>query len=374
MVKSTSKRLENLNQTTAEILSGREPGQGVLPSRPAPMLRPRLVNLHPDQIEVRSPVQTRPPFDPEQDPQDVEFVQSIRKHGVLQPVLAYALPEGSGYGLIAGHRRVDAVRSLGMDSLPAILLPGPPEPESRDVWTALENLQRKDLKPLEKAEQLQQLAARYNYTQKELAAMVGLSPAQVSHLLSLLSAPPEVKEAVNAGRLGVRNAREVVRLPEQSRREVLEMAKRGIKLSAALKTAAAPAEEPASPLSPQPAPTQPVAKSSLPPEAGPLEQLLGESASLFARELEAAPFGIDPLSVRQTLLAGLWLAAERDLVQAWQAYRDLPDIARASVEKLLLELHRLSVLQAHTRRPYAFEPVRVVLHLAVQALLPEKTK
>jgi ParB/RepB/Spo0J family partition protein len=358
MPETNTSRFENLDALAADVMSGWASNHTSTPSRP------RLVQVRPDQIVARSPIQTRRAFDPEGDPEDVEFVHSIRQHGVLQPVLTYMLPEGKGYGLIAGHRRLDAAIHLGLEAVPAIMLPATPAEEMRDVWTALENLQRKDLKPLEKAEQIRRLIDRYHYTQRDLARLIGVSQAQISHLLNLITAPPEIQEAVNAGRLGVRNAREVVRMPEEARRSVLEMTATGIPVTAAFEMVAPPA-------SGQAAKTARADKSG--PASNPVETLLGAQISLFAQGLKKVPNKGEISGAGQLLLAGLWLSRGNDMAQAWDNYRALPQSVRTIVEKILIDLHRLSMLARHSHKPQRFEPALAALILIVKTLFQERS-
>jgi ParB family chromosome partitioning protein len=116
-----------------------------------------------------------------------ELTQSIRDHGLLQPIIVKRRSE-DGYLLVAGERRFRASRSAGLKKIPALIT------EGDELELALvENLQRQDLKPLEEAEAFQALAERFHYTQEQLAAAVGKSRVSIAESLSLLSLPETIR-------------------------------------------------------------------------------------------------------------------------------------------------------------------------------------
>ncbi|MDI6895378.1 MAG: ParB/RepB/Spo0J family partition protein [Bacillota bacterium] len=140
-----------------------------------------------------------------------ELAQSVRAHGVLQPVLVR--PVSGGYELVAGERRWRAAVMAGLSSIPAIV---------RDVGEAerlelalVENLQRQDLNPMEEAGGFRQLMERFGYTQEQLAARVGKSRSYVANALRLLGLAPAVQEMVEAGRLSAGHARALLAISEQ---------------------------------------------------------------------------------------------------------------------------------------------------------------
>ena len=117
-----------------------------------------------------------------------DLAESIRKRGVLQPVIVRPEPEG-GYTLIAGERRLRASRRAGMNQIPAIMS------EDDLLEVALEeNVQREDLSPLEEAEALSLLASERGLSHGDLAAVINKSRPYVSNTLALTRFPDDIKK------------------------------------------------------------------------------------------------------------------------------------------------------------------------------------
>lgn len=139
-----------------------------------------------------------------------ELAESIRQHGVLQPLLVRPLP-GGGYQLVAGERRYRASRIAGLREVPVVIR------ELSDVETMeiaiIENLQREDLNPIEEAEGLQALIDRCGFTQDQVAASVGKSRPAIANSLRLLRLPPEVREMTKSGTISAGHARALLGLP-----------------------------------------------------------------------------------------------------------------------------------------------------------------
>ena len=133
-----------------------------------------------------------------------ELAQSIKQHGVLQPLLVRPIPSG-GYQLVAGERRWRACRIAGLTKVPVVIK------ELTDTETMeiaiIENLQREDLNPIEEAEGLQALIDKCGYTQEEVAASVGKSRPAIANSLRLLRLPPEVREMTKNGEISAGHAR-----------------------------------------------------------------------------------------------------------------------------------------------------------------------
>lgn len=133
-----------------------------------------------------------------------ELADSIRQHGVLQPLLVRPLPEGH-YQLVAGERRWRAARMAGLSEVPVVVK------ELNDTQAMelaiIENLQREDLNPIEEAEGLQALADKCGYTQEEIAASVGKSRPAIANALRLLRLPQEVREMTKDGIISAGHAR-----------------------------------------------------------------------------------------------------------------------------------------------------------------------
>jgi ParB family chromosome partitioning protein len=133
-----------------------------------------------------------------------ELAESIRQHGVLQPLLVRPLPAG-GYQLVAGERRWRASRMAGLSEVP-VVVKELSDTEAMEL-AIIENLQREDLNPIEEAEGLQALADKCGYTQEEIAASVGKSRPAIANSLRLLRLPEDVREMTKNGEITAGHAR-----------------------------------------------------------------------------------------------------------------------------------------------------------------------
>lgn len=133
-----------------------------------------------------------------------ELAESIKQHGVLQPLLVRPIPSG-GYQLVAGERRWRACRMAGLNKVPVVIK------ELTDTETMeiaiIENLQREDLNPIEEAEGLQALIDKCGYTQEEVATSVGKSRPAIANSLRLLRLPQEVRDMTKNGEISAGHAR-----------------------------------------------------------------------------------------------------------------------------------------------------------------------
>lgn len=133
-----------------------------------------------------------------------ELAESIKLHGVLQPLLVRPMPDG-GYQLVAGERRWRASRIAGLTEVPAVVR------ELSDAQVAelalVENLQREDLNPIEEALGYKELAEKFDYTQEEISNLVGSSRPAVANALRLLTLPKEVIELIEKLELSPGHAR-----------------------------------------------------------------------------------------------------------------------------------------------------------------------
>ena len=150
--------------------------------------------------------QPRKQFDPDA---LADLADSIREHGIIQPLTVRKLQSGY-YQIIAGERRWRAARMAGLDQVPAIVI----EADDRKAMelAMIENLQREDLNPMEEAEGYQQLMTQYNLTQEETAQRVGKSRSAVANALRLLNLCPPVRAMVEDGRLSNGHARTILPL------------------------------------------------------------------------------------------------------------------------------------------------------------------
>ncbi len=145
-----------------------------------------------------------------------ELAESIRLHGVLQPLLVRRLPDG--YELIAGERRWRAARLAGLASVPAVVR-GDAGNDEQLVLGLIENLQRADLDPIEEARGLRRLTEDFGLTHEEVAQRIGKHRVSVTQSLRLLAACPAVQSAVGAGVITAGHARALVALDGQSAQE-----------------------------------------------------------------------------------------------------------------------------------------------------------
>jgi ParB family chromosome partitioning protein len=179
-------------------------------SRDGGAMVPQMIDV--DQIRPsRQQVRTR--FDAE--PLG-ELADSIRTHGVLQPLLVRRLMDG--YELIAGERRWRAARMAGLSSVPAVVRKDAQSAESL-VLGLIENLQREDLDPIEQARGLHRLTEEFGLTHEEVAARIGKNRVSVTQSLRLLSASPAVQSAVGAGAISAGHARALVALESAAAQE-----------------------------------------------------------------------------------------------------------------------------------------------------------
>lgn len=151
-----------------------------------------------------SPWQPRRVFD---DVALQELADSIRAHGIIQPLICRASPAG-GYELIGGERRMRAATEIGLKEVPIIVM----EAADRDAaeMALVENLQREDLNIVEEAEGYRALADGFGMTQVEIAERVGKARASVANTMRLLELPDEVKQLLGSGLLSVGHAKVIL--------------------------------------------------------------------------------------------------------------------------------------------------------------------
>lgn len=150
----------------------------------------------------------------------VTLAESVRQHGVLQPILVRPLENGS-YQIVAGERRWRAARMAGLTEIPAVIK------ELTDKETAqialIENLQREDLNPVEEALGYQGLMNDYDMTQAEVANVVGKSRSTVTNSLRLLELCDEVKNMLENGELSTGHCKAILGVADEKKQ--LEIAK-----------------------------------------------------------------------------------------------------------------------------------------------------
>jgi ParB family chromosome partitioning protein len=161
--------------------------------------------------------QPRRRFDPAQ---IAALARSIGAQGVLQPLLARPYPARSGYyELVAGERRLRALRLLGWAEAPVLVRQ---IPDTGLLEAALvENLQREQLTPIEEAGAYRDLLSRHGYTQETLAERLGRDRSTIANMMRLLALPPSIREDLDAGRLTIGHARALLAVSDPRRQQAL---------------------------------------------------------------------------------------------------------------------------------------------------------
>ena len=177
-------------------------GQGPAPANATP--QPVASEIPLERVSPNRQ-QPRTSFDPEG---LSELAASIRRHGVLQPIVVSRTADG--YELVAGHRRVLAARLAGKTSIPAVVRD---EVSDRLELALIENLQRTDLNAIEAARAYKLLMETYELTQEQLAERLGKSRSAVANTLRTLSAPQPLQDAVLEGKIGEGHLRALLSLP-----------------------------------------------------------------------------------------------------------------------------------------------------------------
>jgi ParB family chromosome partitioning protein len=170
----------------------------------------QLIQVPVDQIDP-NPFQPRRYFSPE----DITaLADSLRQHGVLQPILVREA--GPRYQLIAGERRLRASIEAQLHDIPARVL----DLDDQRVFelAMVENLQREDLNAIDKATAFRQYLERYGGTQEELASRLGLDRSTVSNLIRLLELPEAIIEAVRKSVISQGHARALLGMPDDDNR------------------------------------------------------------------------------------------------------------------------------------------------------------
>jgi ParB family chromosome partitioning protein len=142
-----------------------------------------------------------------------ELRDSIQRHGILQPIVVRRVQ--GGYELISGERRWRASKQAGLNRIPAIVRDEVSDAEMLEL-ALVENVQRKDLDPIERARGFKALMEKLSLTQQGIADRVGLKRTTVANHLRLLELPTKVQEAVGSGLLSMGHARALLGLPTAS--------------------------------------------------------------------------------------------------------------------------------------------------------------
>ncbi|NLP15282.1 MAG: ParB/RepB/Spo0J family partition protein [Clostridium sp.] len=141
--------------------------------------------------------------------------ESIKKHGVVQPIIVKK--EDNTYRIVAGERRWRAARMAGLKSVPVIIR----ELSNKQVMEValIENLQREDLNPIEEAEAFEKLLNEYNLTQEELSESIGKSRSAISNTIRLLGLPEKIKSCLINQEISSGHARAILSIEDKNLQE-----------------------------------------------------------------------------------------------------------------------------------------------------------
>lgn len=142
----------------------------------------------------------------------LELSQSIRNHGIIQPLVVKK--DCSEYIIIAGERRYRAAILAELKEVPAIIM-DISEQKSKEI-ALIENLQREDLNAIDEAEAIRELMVNYSLKQEEIAQKLGKARPSIANTLRLLNLAPEIKELVRGEKLSAGHARAILALPKQA--------------------------------------------------------------------------------------------------------------------------------------------------------------
>jgi ParB family transcriptional regulator, chromosome partitioning protein len=166
-----------------------------------------------EQIQ-QNPYQPRKRFDEDELKQ---LTESVKVHGILQPLVVRNA--GDHFQLIAGERRLRAAQAAGLNTVPVHVVAF----NDQQVYEAalVENIQRSDLNPIEKASGFKDYLDRFKMTHDQLGAKLGIDRSSVSNLVGLLNLAPEVQDAVRLGQISLGHAKILKGLTDQARQSAL---------------------------------------------------------------------------------------------------------------------------------------------------------
>ena len=174
---------------------------------PRPSLDIDIDLLEPNDYQPRGPID---------DDRLDDLAQSIKAHGIIQPIVARRIDDGR-YQIVAGERRWRAAQRVGLQKVPIVVRDvGPSEKQRRLEMALIENIQRENLNPIEEALAYQKLVDEFGLKHDDVAAQVGKDRSSVANTLRLLRLPEEVRAEVAAGRLSMGHARAIVSLPSEA--------------------------------------------------------------------------------------------------------------------------------------------------------------
>lgn len=145
------------------------------------------------------------------------LAESIKNNGIIQPLLLRRIE--NGYQLIAGERRINAAKMVGLKTVPVIVK----EATDSDVLrlALIENLQRENLNPIEEAKAYRELITKFRFTQESLADVLGKKRTTVTNSLRLLTLPPDIQEEIINGRITPGHARVILSIANNKDKHIL---------------------------------------------------------------------------------------------------------------------------------------------------------
>ncbi|NLK73590.1 MAG: ParB/RepB/Spo0J family partition protein [Clostridiales bacterium] len=181
-----------------------------------------LITLDINEISP-NPNQPRKLFDSEKID---ELAESIKAHGIIQPIIVKAV--NSGYEIIAGERRWRAARKAGLKEVPCIIKDI--DEQSHMLFAIIENLQREDLNPIEEAKAFDSMLKEYNMTQEDIAKSVGKSRPYIANTLRLLKLPEEIQLLILENKITSGHARALINIEDKQKQKalVLEIIEKGL--------------------------------------------------------------------------------------------------------------------------------------------------
>lgn len=141
-----------------------------------------------------------------------ELTESIKSHGVLEPIII--CEAGNGFEIIAGERRWRAAKKAGLEYVPAILRRGVRDKKESLLLALVENLQRENLNPIEAAKGIQKLIETFGLTHESAAELLGWQRVSVTNALRLLKLPTSVQSAISSGLISAGHGRALLALPD----------------------------------------------------------------------------------------------------------------------------------------------------------------
>ncbi|NMB93915.1 MAG: ParB/RepB/Spo0J family partition protein [Flexilinea flocculi] len=202
----------------AQRRAGLGRGLGALLPSSEPSVSQEAANMVPVSAIASNPHQPRTDFKNEE---LEELADSIREHGIIQPLIVTQEAEGN-YTLIAGERRLKAAQMAGLSMVPVIIR----QATDRELLelALIENVQREDLSPLETAEAYKNLEENFELTHEEISRRVGKNRVSITNTLRLLKLPESVRSALANRSITEGHARALLALPsEQAQYSVLQM-------------------------------------------------------------------------------------------------------------------------------------------------------